>query len=348
MSNSTAVFAGNFTQGRVGKYSLITSANELVSFYGLPTDKNFNDWYQAYTFLQYSNKLFLTRAANLNGSAEVLSGIVLTDDISADSTDEVLVGSTEGLEVGQWISFGGSETQFKFYEIKNIVADTSITVDRLLEDDLVIGDSVNAFSVTTNGEVEAGDIGYTDIADSSKYIGKMVTIGNEEDFEMLENTIAFVRSDSKYKFIARTPGKWSSKLEVAIVNPSSFGNSTPVQAFDGVFVDDLFEYAPTGNQIGVIVRFDDEIKEIFTVSKDINAKDNNNKSLYIETVINSQSNYIFVKDNVTVTGVKDYTFSSGKLLTFVNGRDSDIGKDDLLNAYELWSNKEEVDRFCSL
>lgn len=50
VSNSTAVFAGNFYQGRVGKYSLITSVNELVSFYGLPSDKNFNDWYQAYSF----------------------------------------------------------------------------------------------------------------------------------------------------------------------------------------------------------------------------------------------------------------------------------------------------------
>ena len=348
VSNSTAVFAGNFYQGRVGKYSLITSVNELVSFYGLPSDKNFNDWYQAYTYLQYSNKLFLTRAANLNGSALPISGIVLTDDIIADLTDEVLVGSTEGLEVGQWISFGGSDTQFKFYEIKNIVANTSITVDRLLEDDLVIGDTVNAFSITTNGEVEASKVGGVDITDSTAYIGKMTTIGNEEDFEMKESSIAFVSTDSKFKFIARTPGKWSDKLEVAIANPASFGASTPVQAFDGIFLDDLFEYAPTGNQLGIIVRYNDEIKEIFTVSTDVNAKDNNNKSTYIETVINSQSNYIYVKDNVTVSDVKDYTFTAGKLLTFVNGKDSDIGNDDLLNAFELWSNKEEVDRICSL
>lgn len=348
VSNSTAVFAGNFYQGRVGKYSLITSVNELVSFYGLPSDKNFNDWYQAYTYLQYSNKLFLTRAANLNGSALPISGIVLTDDIIADLTDEVSVGSTEGLEVGQWISFGGSDTQFKFYEIKNIVDNTSITVDRLLEDDLVIGGTVNAFSITTNGEVEASKVGGVDITDSTAYIGKMTTIGNEEDFEMKESSIAFVSTDSKFKFIARTPGKWSDKLEVAIANPASFGASTPVQAFDGIFLDDLFEYAPTGNQLGIIVRYNDEIKEIFTVSTDVNAKDNNNKSTYIETVINSQSNYIYVKDNVTVSDVKDYTFTAGKLLTFVNGKDSDIGNDDLLNAFELWSNKEEVDRFCSL
>lgn len=293
--------------------------------------------------LQYSNKLFLTRAANLNGSALPISGIVLTDDIIADLTDKVSVGSTEGLEVGQWISFGGSDTQFKFYEIKNIVANTSITVDRLIEDDLVIGETVNAFSITTNGEVEASKVGGVDITDSTAYIGKMTTIGNEEDFEMKESSIAFVSTDSKFKFIARTPGKWSDKLEVAIANPASFGASTPVQAFDGIFLDDLFEYAPTGNQLGIIVRYNDEIKEIFTVSTDVNAKDNNNKSTYIETVINSQSNYIYVKDNVTVSDVKDYTFTAGKLLTFVNGKDSDIGNDDLLNAYELWSNKEEVD-----
>ena len=52
VSNSICVFAGDFDQGPVDAYTLITSVDELISFHGLPGDKNYNDWYQAYNFLQ--------------------------------------------------------------------------------------------------------------------------------------------------------------------------------------------------------------------------------------------------------------------------------------------------------
>ena len=67
VSSSTAVFGGDFTKGVVDAYTEITSVDDLIEFYGLPTDLNYNDWYQCYNFLQYGNRLLVSRACNLNG-----------------------------------------------------------------------------------------------------------------------------------------------------------------------------------------------------------------------------------------------------------------------------------------
>lgn len=67
VSSSTTVFGGDFTKGPVERYTEITSVDDLIEFYGLPTNDNYNDWYQCYNFLQYGSRLLVSRACNLNG-----------------------------------------------------------------------------------------------------------------------------------------------------------------------------------------------------------------------------------------------------------------------------------------
>ena len=50
VSNSVAVFSGNFHSGPVNKYQIITSVDELITYYGKPSNINYNDFYQAYNF----------------------------------------------------------------------------------------------------------------------------------------------------------------------------------------------------------------------------------------------------------------------------------------------------------
>lgn len=74
VSSSVAVFGGEFTKGPTGSFMLITSVDDLIDFYGLPTDENYNQWYQAYNFLQYGNTLYISRAVaetSMNSSAQV-------------------------------------------------------------------------------------------------------------------------------------------------------------------------------------------------------------------------------------------------------------------------------------
>ena len=349
VSNSIAVFAGNFDRGPVGKYRLVTNVKELIDMYGLPNDVNYNDWYQAYNFLQYANKLFVARAANVGGTAVPISGEVTQKSITANSTNVVDVVDTNNYKVGDFVSFGGSETNKTFYMVVGIDSTAgTISLDRAVEDDIALNTEINTYFACMTGQNEAVSVGGTEPTEQ-ELVKNYVTILNEDDWEQKEASIAFTSPNAKIKVFARNPGNWSEKIEVAIAKPNAFKTTTPSMAFDGLALNEFFEYYPTGTEVGIIVRVNDEVKEVFTVDFDPTARDSNNKSTYIETVINNKSNYIFVKDNTANTNeIDDYLFSVNGVprrgpLTLKLGADSAIQEDDLMDAYDLWSNKEEVD-----
>jgi phage tail sheath protein FI len=349
VSNSIAVFAGRFDKGPVGTYTLITNVDELISFYGLPTDTNYNDWYQCYNFLQYGNKLYVARADNVNGTSTPISGETIQNAVVPDTVNEFSVQDASKFNVGDYVTFGGSEEDDEFYMIVGVDGTNSVvTLDRNIEIGLDVGTTINSFIASMNGIAEAVVEGGTEVQ-AQDYVGNYIGIGNLGQFQEIEQSIVFTGADAKVKFMARNPGDWASRIEVAIARPDAFNAQSPSYAFDGIALDDLFEYFPTDTQIGVIVRYDEEIKEIFTVDFDQTAKDINGKSTYIENVINNQSNYLFVKDNTgTNVEISNYLVSvngaAGKgPLGLVLGQDSPIQSDDLYDAYELWDNKEELD-----
>lgn len=346
VSNSIGVFCGTFTQGPVGTYTLITNTDELESFYGLPTNDNYNEWFQCYNFLQYGNKLLVARAADTNGTDAEVSGITVTAEEAVAQTDIEITGLTAGLTVGDFVTFG---TDTDFYEVTAIVADTSFTIERGLESIVAAASTINVFTQAMNATVEAVDVDAVGeaVTDDNEYVNNLMVIENASDFESKEVSIAFTNaSDSKLRFIARNPGKWAADLDIAIALPTDFGASKFV--FEGLALDELFEYFPTGTEVGVIIKLGNEIVETFTVDFDETAKDSNGKSSYIETVINRQSQYIFVKENTANAGlIKSYVYgiaeADGPTLKLVYGADSATGQDDIISAYELFDNKEELD-----
>ena len=416
VSNSIGVFGGQFAKGPVGTYKLITSVDELISNYGLPSNTNYNDFYQAWNFLQYGNKLYVSRAANtdgnklptgvtVNGAHEEtnvisVSGLDITSsyvtfgaaeevyyvvaksgevpvsftitDITSDGSLATCVLLGHGLEDGLEITissgaFVGTHTitvvDENSFTFATSVADTTtessvsatyeedstITLDRNLAVSINDLDVINEFYQTTNGVFEAvKNTATSAVSNFYEYIASNVIINNIDDFETKFNDIAFVNStDSKLKIISRNPGKWANKLDIAIATPSVFGKEIPTQAFEGIQLDALFEYAPTGSEVAIVIKEGDKIVETFLVSFDESAKDFNNKSLYIENVINTTSNYIYVKVNNVAGDIKDYCYSiEGTLEETIKlwlADDSDIQANDLISAYEVWENKEAVD-----
>lgn len=350
-SSSVGVFAGDFNMGPVEDYKIVTSVDDLITYYGYPDDSNYNDWYQAYNFLKYSNKLYLARAANTDGSATAINGETISATVTADTTNTVDVLDPENYTVGGLVSFGDSDAHYLVTEVVSTEGLESIVLDRQIEDDLNIGDAINTFSIALNGVFEAVDDQASGeaVTEDSEYFEFNTPILNSDDFETKETSIAFTNStDSKLKIIARNPGTWAEKLEIAIATPSAFDTDTASEAFDGVSLEDQFEYFPTGTEIGVVVRYDDEVVEVFKVDFDTTAKDNFDKSTYIEDVINSDSDYIFVKDNTgNSNSIKDYCHSvdgvEGSTIELVLGTDASVTDAALATAYELWENKEEVD-----
>ncbi len=68
VSNSVGIFAGVFTKGPIDQFVFISNTTELINTFGSATDANYNDWYQAYNFLQYGNKLYVARVIDVNQS----------------------------------------------------------------------------------------------------------------------------------------------------------------------------------------------------------------------------------------------------------------------------------------
>jgi hypothetical protein len=341
VSNSIACFAGDFDQGPVGVYMLITNEDELASYYGKPTKKNYNDWEQAASFLKYGNKLFVSRAANTNASTEEIDGVTVTADV-IDNTIVNTSGNLDEIKIGDYVAFGNDEGPIKTAYVVMSKAVDSIELDRAVSITIADDNKIYSISQSMNSVFDAVEDGATPIT-AVDYVRTQIPVLNYSDFENKESSIMMNDTTSKLKLIAKNPGNWGNNIEVAIANSGDFGQGK--QAFEGISLDDLFEYYPVGGEVGIIIRLSGQIKETFTVSFDENAKDQNNKSMYVETVLNTKSNYVFVKDNVDNTNDVDaYLFSEPKgTITLVAGTDSDMGQDDLIAAYEVWDNKEEVD-----
>ena len=342
VSNSIACFAGDFKQGPVGVYMLITNENELISYYGESTKTNYNDWMQASSFLKYGNKLFVSRCANTNGSTEI-TGITITSDVSDNTT--IPVDDSTNVTVGDYIAFGNDSGPILTPYMVISKDATTIIIDRSVTIDTTKDANVYTFSQTMNAVFDAVENGAADI-DSMDYLKTQMPILNYSDFENKETSLAMNSNTSKVKFIAKNPGNWGNNIELAIANSSDFGADK--EAFEGIAIDDLFEYYPLNEEIGIVVRINGTIKETFTVSFDEDDKDQNNKSMYIEDVVNTKSNYIFAKDNTANTNnIKSYIYNVdetiSKPITLTLGADSVMGQDDLIEAYTVWDNNEEVD-----
>ncbi len=64
VSTSIGAYAFNATRGPVGEITLISNEQELVSVFGKPTKDNFEEYFTASSFLQYSNALKVVRTEN--------------------------------------------------------------------------------------------------------------------------------------------------------------------------------------------------------------------------------------------------------------------------------------------
>lgn len=166
------------------------------------------------------------------------------------------------------------------------------------------------------------------------------TIGNFNTFDEDKLSKPFVYKDAKLKIFAKTPGVWGNKIDVAIAHPDDFNKGKYIT--DGIPLDSQFDYIPYGDQFAVIVMYANEIQESFIVSLGLTDKNEKNEFTYIETMINGKSSYILVSVNESVQG-KPKTCLGEDLLKLSNGMDSTPGIDDIIDAYTIFDNKEEID-----
>ena len=99
VSTSIGAFAGTFTQGPLDEVVSISSEQELVSTFGKPNSSNFEDFFSAANFLQYSNSLRVVRVQNSSVSNATESGSAFIIKNTTDYTNNYADGSAS---VGMW------------------------------------------------------------------------------------------------------------------------------------------------------------------------------------------------------------------------------------------------------
>lgn len=151
-SQTTTVFAGDFVKGPLEKYVQITTVDELIETFGKPNNDNYNDWYQAYNFLQYASNLLVIRACNINGN--------LTDTTATFKNFDSLDGygiqewgsSTYGVSSdAQWV-FTSNNPNLKKGDIIAFGNDTSAIINTKYPKFLVIDVSEGERLVTEGDE----------------------------------------------------------------------------------------------------------------------------------------------------------------------------------------------------
>ena len=101
VSTSTGAFAGTFLKGPLDEVTSIGSESELISTFGKPDSSNFESFFSASNFLQYSNSLRIVRVQNANVSNATESGSAFVVKNTTDYQDNYADGSGS---VGQWAS----------------------------------------------------------------------------------------------------------------------------------------------------------------------------------------------------------------------------------------------------
>ena len=320
VSNSIAFFAGNFDKGPIEQPFMVTNKKDLEYFFGKPTDKNYNEWFQCYKFLDYADKLVISRVFSEKGTIKKLN-IEVPGNHTVNDRFVNGLASVDGIYKGTIITFEGQENQAQ-YIVKSIDydkpsneygvtfaywnKDTGQEEDKGLQYEILPGSKVIIYEQHQNAGVYAyRDITNPAVVKEPRFNQKYELIKNENDFEYSKDFYGF-EDEVKLRFFKQTAGP-DEGIEISIVNSFDFIDQVPdiqgdkintlAQAFEGVSVLNIFDYPPVGeDEVGIVIR-KGETLEKFIVSFNPDALDANGRSKYVETVINENSNLVYVADN---------------------------------------------------
>ena len=206
---SDGAIGGVFRWGAFEKRILVDSEDNLVARFGKPTNFNYETWFTAASFLAYSNRLFVSRAANTSG----ISPSVTATSAAGNTTVVLTTGNTTGLEVGLICISALNGGLREGATIASIVNSTAFTISDSTH--ALANSSGDSFQFVSNTVFSA--VGNTGPVANIEY----AIIKNEDHFISKDGTF-----DTDIHFIARYPGELGNSLRVSICGNSSGYSST--------------------------------------------------------------------------------------------------------------------------
>ena len=349
VSTSIGAFAGSFNQGPVDEIISISSEQELVDTFGKPDSSNFEYFFSAANFLQYSNALRVVRAtqsntlnATANGSGLLVKNTQDYEDNYADGS--AAVGTFAARSPGAWgnnllVATCPSASAYEQTLTTSQQADggaavgaTSVTVDSDATSYLNVGDIVE-FSTTGGG---------TDFTTGEKYRVTSVastSIGIVQHPRGEGGLITAVVDDARIK------RRWRYYDVVDGAPGTSTYVSTRSGSNDEIHVVVIDEDGGVSGVPGTV------LETYSKLSKASDAKSPQGDVNYYPTVIQNKSNYIFWMDHNTAgttwgqtasTAFTDVTTPTSESLSGgANG--SAVTDGNLKTAYEKFEDADTVD-----
>lgn len=209
VSVSDGAIGGVFRWGPLEQPVLVDSEENLVQRFGKPSNLNAETWFTASSFLAYSDRLYVSRAANSAG----LSPTITATTEASNSTVILSSGNTSGLEAGMIVisALGGGLATGAV--VNNIINSTAFNITAS-SNALVnaVGDTIQLVSNTV----------FSAVANSGTVANlTYCIIKNEDSFTAKEGTF-----DTDVHFIARYPGELGNSLRVSVCGNAAGYQST--------------------------------------------------------------------------------------------------------------------------
>ena len=350
VSTSIGAYAFNSSRGPVGEVTLISSEQELVSIFGKPTASNFEEYFTASSFLQYSNALKVVRTENSGILNAVTNGgsAVLVKNTDQYNSTYLADGSYTGLSGREFVArFAGAYGNgLEVSVCPSLQAYEEAVVTTVNDSAVSIGDTT--ITMTSGTNINVGDIlSFSTTAATSDYddgIEYEVTAVSTNDVTIKKK----VGTGGLTRVIvdgANVRRRWKYYDQVS----GAPGTSPDVAAAGGS--DDELHIVVVDSD-GTISGTKGEVLEVYEkVSKAKDAKDAGGSNNFYPEVIYRKSSFIYWGDHNTngtnwgdAKANKAFTAVSGPIaLSFTGGADGTVTDGVRKTAFELFQDSESVD-----
>ena len=346
VATTIGAVAGQFNQGPMDEVTSISSEKELVETFGKPDSTNFEFWFSAASFLQYSSSLRVVRAANTSSVNSCVSGTALR----IKNTDHYQNGDgTTGpyndgsANVGEWAArtAGAWGNNLKVSVCPSPTAYEAVNKTTTNDASTAVGDTT--IVLTSGTDFNVGDI--VNFGESGGHEYRITGVST--------NTLTFVRHPSG-----------TGGLHTAVANGSQVRRrwqyydlvdkapGTSVYASNRSGVNDEMHIVVV-DEDGGITGTAGEVLEVYdSVSKGSDAKTAQGDTNYYVDVLYNQSEYIYWMDHVAtgsnwgsaVAGITFTALSAPFTRSLASGADgSAVSTAELKSAYEKYNDADTVD-----
>ena len=350
VSTSIGAVAGQFSQGPLDEIVSISSEQELVDTFGKPDSDNFEYFFSAANFLQYSNALRVVRASQtstLNATSNGSGLLVKNKQDYEDnySAGQGSVGTFAARSAGAWgnnlsvetcpsaNAFEQTTTTSQQVDGSTSVGDTTITVDSDATNYINVGDIIE-FSSTASG---------VDFTTGEKY---RVTNVASTQLTIVQHPRGAGGLITAVVDNARIKRKWRYADQVDGAPGTSAWTSTRSGSGDEIHVVVVDEDGGVSGVPGTV------LESFSKLSKASDAKSPQGEVLYYPTVIQNKSKFVFWMDHNT-SGTNWGNAAAGTTFTAVDVPSSEslsggangtaVTDGQLKTAYEKFNDADTVD-----